>query len=116
MKNLTLKELRREFWSLMGNPKGRSRPQNDQPADIRAAWVDYVDSMQKDGRISEKAAQRADDKDHPEDPTPPPQDPEPEPSPFQAVTTAIAKRKKQQAKEDSINADIATIQQFLFFQ
>jgi hypothetical protein len=33
--------------------------QNDYPADIRVAWVDYVDSCNKDGTISDALAQRA---------------------------------------------------------
>lgn len=33
--------------------------QNDYPADIRMAWCDFVDSMQRDGNISMALAERA---------------------------------------------------------
>lgn len=38
-----------------GNPK----PQNAQPADTRAAFVDFVDQLQRNGEISDKLAQSA---------------------------------------------------------
>lgn len=36
----------------------RSKRQNEQCADIRCTFVDYVDSLQKDGTISEALADR----------------------------------------------------------
>lgn len=34
----------------------RGKRQNDYPADVRAAWVDWVDAAQKGGRMSEALA------------------------------------------------------------
>jgi hypothetical protein len=36
----------------------KSKRQNKQPADIRMAFVDYVDMLSRDGTISEQLAQR----------------------------------------------------------
>lgn len=58
-------DLRAAFWtafpSLVCNtgPRGRILSQNAQPCDTRAAWVDYVDTCQRDGTISEALARRA---------------------------------------------------------
>jgi len=56
-------QLRAAFWqawiSLHGPTKGISKPQNEQPADIRCAWIDFVDSMARDKAISESLARRA---------------------------------------------------------
>ena len=54
------KLVRKEFWKF--NPKWKrkyfspNKAQNDYPADIRAAFVQYVDSLERDGTISEEAA------------------------------------------------------------
>ncbi len=61
----TQKQLRAAFWdahpelSCARTVRGRILPQNSQPATTRAAWVDYVDHMQKSGEISEKLADSA---------------------------------------------------------
>lgn len=63
----TQAELRREFWQTHAHLPRRYRspidprpsPQNQQPADTRCAFVDYVDSLQKGGDISEQLADRA---------------------------------------------------------
>jgi hypothetical protein len=58
----TQAELRAAFWhgSEYGRKpaKYRGKSQNDLPADIRVAWVEYVDYMQKSGAISEALARR----------------------------------------------------------
>jgi len=32
------------------------KAQNDYPVDVRCAWVDYIDRLQRDGTISEQLA------------------------------------------------------------
>ncbi len=58
----TQAQLRAAFWETFSDSIGRhyraSKRQNDYPTDIRVAWVDYVDAMQRDGNISEKLAAR----------------------------------------------------------
>ena len=59
----TQAEVRRAFWSRWNDchaapSKYEGRRQNDCPADIRMAFVDFVDSLAKDGTISEKLADR----------------------------------------------------------
>ena len=58
MKNQT--EIRNAFWVTFyidGKPlKYRGKHQNNLPADIRMAFVDYVDHLQKSGTITEKLA------------------------------------------------------------
>ena len=61
----TQKAVRAAFWEAYpqfdeqarayGN---RSKRQNEHCATVRCCFVDYVDSLQKDGEISEKLAQR----------------------------------------------------------
>ena len=55
------KDLRGFFWDIMypkHTPK-KGYTQNDYSADIRSAWVDFVDTMHRDGRISDKLAFKA---------------------------------------------------------
>jgi hypothetical protein len=58
-------ELRALFWRTHSAlvckrfPSGNPRPQNSQPCDTRAAWVDFVDQLQRNGEISEKLADSA---------------------------------------------------------
>ena len=54
-------ELREAFWEAHPEllPQRVDGRQNAQVADIRMAWCDFVDFMQKDGRISEELAFRA---------------------------------------------------------
>lgn len=58
----TLKQLRDEFW--LNHPcyvlhfRAKKR-QNDYNTDIRCAWCDYVDYLEREGRITEKLANRA---------------------------------------------------------
>lgn len=58
----TQAEVRAAFWSTFcadGIPREyRGKRQNELPADLRAAFVDYVDHLQRDGTISESLAQR----------------------------------------------------------
>lgn len=60
----TQKQVRKAFWEfLKGVPdlyaKGkRSKRQNEQVTDIRVTFVDYVDSLQRDGQITESLANR----------------------------------------------------------
>jgi hypothetical protein len=59
----TQKQVRESFWNYYypnGIPRGvyKSKRQNKQPADIRMAFVDYVDMLSRDGTISEQLAQR----------------------------------------------------------
>ena len=54
--------VRAAFWAVQcpnGKPKQfRGKSQNDLPADIRVSWVEFVDSLEKSGEISEKLARR----------------------------------------------------------
>jgi hypothetical protein len=55
----TQKQVRAAFWQLM--PSGvyrqyHGKPQNDCPAAIRTAFVDYVDGLVRNGQISEALA------------------------------------------------------------
>lgn len=58
----TITEIRESFWAAF--PKfaalRRSRKrQNEYPTDVRVAFVDYVDSLERSGEITEKLASRA---------------------------------------------------------
>ena len=58
MKITTQKELRGFFWDIMYpryTPK-KGYTQNDYCTDVRMAWVDFVDDMRRDNRITEKLA------------------------------------------------------------
>ena len=69
----TLSELRAQFWeqhptykrktvskmSRNGKPFYKYADQNDYPADVRMAWVFFVDNMQRNGEISEALAWKA---------------------------------------------------------
>ena len=57
----TQAEIRRAFWETFPEfaPLRRTRKrQNDYPATVRAAFVDWVDSLARSGEISETLAQR----------------------------------------------------------
>ena len=57
----TQAEVRRAFWSQFADWQRKAhehRRQNDLPADYRMAFVDFVDSLARDGTISESLAQR----------------------------------------------------------
>lgn len=61
----TQAEVRMSFWENIPHlNRGkelkikRQRPDKDFRTDVRCAFVDYVDILQKDGRISEKLAER----------------------------------------------------------
>ncbi len=57
----TITEVRKSFWGAFPEFKNQFRKtyrQNNYCADIRCAFVDYVDSLQKDGVITEKLAHR----------------------------------------------------------
>jgi len=55
----TQAQVRDSFWNsypeFQQEKRSRKR-QNDYRADIRMAWVDYIDSLRKDGLITEKLA------------------------------------------------------------
>ena len=56
---MTLKELRKMFWSEVATPEMLSeyrvrKTQNDYSTDIRCAWVDFTDFARKSGMITEK--------------------------------------------------------------
>ena len=56
------KELREYFWACYPEyqPDFRTRKrQNDYKCDIRCAWVDLVDTVRREGKITEKLANRA---------------------------------------------------------
>ena len=59
------KEVRMSFWeNIEGLNRSKelkikkSRPDNDFRTDVRCAFVDYVDNLQKEGRISESLASK----------------------------------------------------------
>lgn len=56
----TQRQVRAAFWLLCEGQyrKYRGKRQNDYPADVRMAFVDFVDHLQKEGRISEALADR----------------------------------------------------------
>ena len=61
---MTLKELRKMFWSEIATPEMRAehranKTQNDYSADIRCAWVDFTDYACKSGRITQKQCDNA---------------------------------------------------------
>ena len=58
----TLSELRRCFWDSFPEYKKeyhKGKRQNQYKCDIRMAWVDFVDQMEKSGEITRKLAERA---------------------------------------------------------
>lgn len=66
MKITTQRELRRQFWAdhphyaaEACDARRKSKPQNEQPASVRAAWIDYIDASARSGVISESLASRA---------------------------------------------------------
>jgi hypothetical protein len=52
----TQNEVRQAFYSQY--PTLKRRPQNDHKADIRAAFVDFIDSLHRSGLISDSLARR----------------------------------------------------------
>ena len=61
---MTLKELRKMFWSEIATPEMRAeyrirKTQNDYSTDIRCAWVDFIDWACKSGIITEKQCNNA---------------------------------------------------------
>ena len=61
---MTLKELRKMFWSEIATPEMRAeyrtrKTQNDYSTDIRCAWVDFIDWACKSGIITEKQSNSA---------------------------------------------------------
>ena len=62
MRCKTDKQVRAAFWrECFGGRKPSGfigKPQNQLPCEIRTAFVDFVDALQKDGRISEALAGR----------------------------------------------------------
>ena len=49
----------REFASEFGLEVRRGKPQNEQPADTRMAYVDFVDDLARAGGITENLAGKA---------------------------------------------------------
>jgi hypothetical protein len=61
---MTLKELRKMFWSEVATPEMKSeyrvrKTQNDYSTQVRCAWVDFTDYACKSGIITEKQYNRA---------------------------------------------------------
>ena len=61
---MTLKELRKMFWSEIATPEMRAeyrtrKTQNDYSTDIRCAWVDFIDWACKSGIITRKQCDNA---------------------------------------------------------
>ena len=61
----TQKQIRKAFWQHLKeeNPKlyakgKRSKRQNDQPTDVRCAFVQFIDELAKDGQITEEMNQK----------------------------------------------------------
>ncbi len=58
----TQKQVRAAFWheycDIYQQPMPRKLSNGDYPADARCAFVDYVDSLQRGGQISESLAAR----------------------------------------------------------
>lgn len=61
----TQKQIRASFWETFPQHEETARKngvfgkgQNSQNCDTRCAWVDYVDSLAKDGQISDGLADR----------------------------------------------------------
>lgn len=57
----TINEIRAAFWSAhpeFANEYRKTKRQNDYRADIRMAFVDYVDMLHRDGQISDSLAKR----------------------------------------------------------
>lgn len=53
----TQKQIRAAFYA--AHPTAQRRPQNDQPADIRMAFCDFIDALHRAGHISDALAARA---------------------------------------------------------
>ena len=61
---MTLKELRKMFWSEVATPEMLTeyrvrKTQNDYSTDIRCAWVDFTDWACKAGMITQKQCDNA---------------------------------------------------------
>lgn len=61
---MTLKELRKMFWSEVATPEMLSeyrvrKTQNDYSTDTRCAWVDFTDYAYKSGMITQKQCDNA---------------------------------------------------------
>ena len=50
--------VKRSGWNQNGKPLYKLKSQNDYPADVRAAFVDYIDVLARGGEISEALAGR----------------------------------------------------------
>lgn len=56
----TINVLRDSFWATYTEfSRIREYRQNDYPADVRMAWVDFVDQSHRAGLITDSVAQRA---------------------------------------------------------
>lgn len=54
--------LRECFWEAhpeLAHLRRSRKRQNDYPADVRMAWVNYVDQMRRDGAITDRLAKSA---------------------------------------------------------
>lgn len=55
----TQSDVRDEFWAQHPQYRRHGRkPQNSYPADVRCAFVDFVDHLARNGKISEQLAER----------------------------------------------------------
>jgi hypothetical protein len=53
----TQKQIRSAFYA--EHPTAKRKPQNDQPADIRMAFCEFIDALHRAGLISDALAARA---------------------------------------------------------
>lgn len=62
MKKLTFKEIRKMFWNNATPEMKREyrvrKTQNDYSCDIRIAFVDFIDSLERDGEITGSQSDR----------------------------------------------------------
>jgi hypothetical protein len=59
IKNLSKYEIKQLFWETYPQflPfKTNGKPQNKYPCDVRVAWVDFIDSLHRDGSITDQMA------------------------------------------------------------
>lgn len=56
----TQQQIRAAFWAQLPQASGyyQSKRQNAQPCDVRTAFCDFVDSLARNGDISDNLAQR----------------------------------------------------------
>lgn len=56
LRKYQVKQLFWETFPEFSHLRSRRKTQNDYPADVRMAWVDFIDSLHRDGTISDRIA------------------------------------------------------------